>query len=70
MQVNGEQVFSATETAAKLGIAPATLKKQRQKGRITGQQIGRDYVYSAAAIRTYQQEIQQRAGRRSAAGRG
>jgi hypothetical protein len=68
MKLDNQTVYTAAETAARLGIAPTTLKRQRQNGRIIGILIGRDYVYSAEAIRRYRQDVQQRAGRRSRAG--
>lgn len=70
MKLDSQIVYPAAEAAAKLGISPTTLKRQRQNGRIVGVQIGRDYVYSAEAIRQYQVEVQARAGRRSKAGMG
>ncbi|MGI8855979.1 MAG: helix-turn-helix domain-containing protein [Thermomicrobiales bacterium] len=65
MQIDGKTVYTLTEAAARLGIAPTTLKRQRQNGRITGILVGRDYVYSDEAIRHYQTEIQMHAGKRS-----
>jgi predicted site-specific integrase-resolvase len=68
MKLDDQTIYTAAEAAAKLGISPTTLKRQRQNGRIPGILIGRDYVYSAEAIRRYRLDVQRPAGRRSHAG--
>ncbi len=62
MELNGERVLTATETAQRLGIALATLRAQRLRGQIEGTKIGREYFYTESEIREYRRTIQSARG--------
>ena len=56
--------MTLTEAAARLGVAPATLRHQIRNGRLRASKVGRDWAVSEDEVRRYATLSRGRPGRR------
>lgn len=58
--------MTTAEAAERLGIAPTTVRRQIEQGRIAARKVGRDWHVTKGAVERYRAESLGRPGRRSA----
>lgn len=57
--------MTTTEAAERLGIAPTTVRRQIEQGRIAARKVGRDWHVTLREVEHYRAESLGRPGRRS-----
>jgi excisionase family DNA binding protein len=57
-------MITLVEAAARLGLAPATLRHQVERGRLAATKLGRDWLVSDAEVERYRATRLGRMGRR------
>jgi excisionase family DNA binding protein len=54
-------LLTLRESAARLGLAPDTLRAQVHRGRFTAQKVGRDWLVDEGEVERYARETRRRA---------
>ena len=57
--------MTTAEAAARLGLAPATVRRQIEQGRIGARKVGRDWQVTPREVERYRAESLGRPGRRA-----
>ncbi len=62
-------MLTLVQAAEQLGVAPATLRAQIHRGKLTAQKLGRDWLVDSAEVERYKAVSQNRTTTRSSAER-